>query len=708
VSSRNAEVVVTGAGAVSAIGIGCGPLLSSLDEGRDGIRPITRFSTHPFSVNLGATVPDDWLRGLSPQYSSDSDLCFDFARIALTEALWQAGLEGDGRDQFKTALVVGTSLGDLKNQHHRLASRLAGHFGFKGPAITISTACSSSNNAIGLARDLLDGFADVVVAGGADVLSLEAFAGFHALGVLSPAKCAPFSRPAGTTLGEGAGFLVLERAADAACRGAPPLAAVSGYGLSADAFHETSPDPSGGGVARAIQMAILDAGLAPGEIGYVNAHGSGTANNDAVEWLALQRVFGAGAGGIPVSSSKGHLGHCQGAAGVLEALCVLLLMPRQSVPPTLHHRGVRPRCPEDPVASDRPRPHPYRHAACLNSGFGGANAALILSTSSSPRPVRAARPVEIMGLGAVAGHGLNLSELGKAIEDPEFDQPMPAYEIDRVIPNVDPRGLDPATRHLIAAAALALGDAGIAVRGPLKERAGLVIGTTRLSSQSAGEFYRSIAERGPGSCSPLAFARITLNAPAGSCSKALMLKGPTSTLTSGPGSGLGAVLYAATMIANWESVDLVLAAGVDEADSSAGGLTEGAGCIALAPAGKFPVPPGRERAVLAGFGIAGPEDLSAALGQAFAMAGILPDSVDLIFGSADDKSVLEHFFGRPSQKLPRLSCRKLCRGDEAATSALDFIAAALVIRSGESRAALVVGGGRPCATYAAILTGWRS
>src|SRR5690606_31329502 len=150
---------------------------------------------------------------------------------------------------------------------------------------------------------------------------------------------------------------------------------VHGYGLSADAYHETSPDPTGSGVARAIRRALEDAGLGPEKIGYVNAHGTGTLANDASEWQALRTVFGELAEKLPVSSTKSFIGHAQGAAGILEIIATLLSLSRGVVPPTLNYTVRRKNAPADPVFSERPRSHACKLAVCTNSAFGGANAA---------------------------------------------------------------------------------------------------------------------------------------------------------------------------------------------------------------------------------------------------------------------------------------------------------------------------------------------
>ena len=226
------------------------------------------------------------------------------------------------------------------------------------------------------AQFLLNGHADVVVAGGADTLLREAFAGFSALGVLSPAKCAPFSEPEGTTLGEGAGMVVVEREADAARRGARPWASVHGYGLSADGFHETTPDPTGSGLARAIRCALQDAGWTRESVDFVSAHATGTTNNESDRVVGRRaRARSAGRAAALERLEEPDRAHARGR-GSARAHPGAPAPSGRSDPATLHFRGPRAGCPGNPVAASRPRTHPVARALKFSAAFGGANAVL--------------------------------------------------------------------------------------------------------------------------------------------------------------------------------------------------------------------------------------------------------------------------------------------------------------------------------------------
>jgi len=662
-------------GAICCLGRGLGALWRGLAEGRDGLRPIRRFSTQGLPPHLAGIVP-----GFETSSASSDELCVEFALSAAREARADAGLDRHALGPGRLALVMGTSPGDHELDAHELTERVGALLGIDGPRVTVSTACSSSTNALGIARDLLaSGVSDAVLAGGADVLTPLMFAGFHALGVLTPQKCAAFSFPSGTSLGEGAGFVVLEAAAGRRAARARLL----GYGLSCDAFHDTSPDPTGSGVARALRAALAQAGVAPAEVGYVNAHGTGTSANDPAEWRALLQVFGERARRLPVSSSKGLLGHAQAAAGALELITTLLARERGLVPQTLHFTRPRQLAPDDPVAQQQPRACRYRFAVSTNSAFGGANAALVIAAAEDQQLAapRLARPVFVAGVGALGAHG---SDGGELLARLDAQAPLASGRVDeqacsRLALPADPRSLDPSSRYLLAAATLALADAGLRrVPGQLRDRTGCIAGITRISPQGIAGIRRSIEQRGMPFLSATAFSRMVLNAPLGSCAKLLGLRGPTSTVSIGAGSGLFAMAHAAEWLQSRADAELMLAAGLDELPAgSAHGTAEGAACAVLScEAG-----PGRPR--LAGWGISGPARMPEAISRALAAAALEASDVDLGIGCA----------GAFTLGKRRLDPAATFGASDGFGSALALVAAALWLRAGPARHALVTAGG---------------
>ncbi len=739
--------VITGVGAVSAVGRGAARIWSAMAEGRDGIAPIARFDPGGFGVPLAGMVPDRNLPAYAQEVVPTWALCIELALDAAREALAMAGL-GDGalRDggasgirPERVALILGSSLGDPGMPIHEMTRRVGDGLGIAGPRLTVSTACTSSTNALGMALDLfrLDA-ADVVLAGGTDVLTPLVLAGFTTLGVLSHEKCAPFSEPPGTTLGEGAGFLVLERRAGAARRGARAPLAVLGYGLSADGFHDTGPDPSGAGVARAIQGALDHAGVAPTDVDYVNAHGTGTRANDPAEWRALVNVFGAHAETLPVSASKSFLGHAQGAAGVVELIATLLAMEHHAVPPTMRFTVARPHSPRDPVGQSTARPARADVSVCTNSAFGGANCAVVVARADRDAPAAARRPVYVGGLGAVGPHGLHLDrsigDPSTRREDEAGSRPsvgagrVPPFALTDVLPSADPRGLDPSTRYLIAAVALALTDGGLRLRGADRDRTGLVVGITVASPEAELDLASTIERHGYAGLSASKFSRMVLNAPAGSCCKLVGLRGPHSTVAASDATGLFAILYAAELLASRRDADRLLAVGVDEllpegappafssatwgaaatasyaaraAEASRPSRTattaEGAACVLLDSA--------PSDILVAGWGLAGPGRLDDAIAAALAMAA--PEAPPT--GPTSD--------GSP--RSPRARRAAASRGatleadvdliiDQASAGpgyapALSVVRAALALRSGAARRVLVTQTGDGAADCALVL-----
>jgi 3-oxoacyl-[acyl-carrier-protein] synthase II len=247
-----------------------------------------------------------------------------------------------------------------------------------GPRRTVATACSSSALAVGLAAEAVRaGRAAVAVVVGTDQLCRLTYAGFDALQALDVEPCRPFDRDRrGLTLGEGAGALVLEDVAHARARGARPAVLLAGWGTSSDAHHPTAPHPEGAGAIRALGAALGDAGRAPEDVDYVNAHGSATAQNDVVEMRALRGVLGRRLAAIPVSSTKSQIGHCLGAAGALEAVATVVALEHGLLPPTLRAREPDPEWADVDVVADAGRRAPLACALSASYGFGGHNVVL--------------------------------------------------------------------------------------------------------------------------------------------------------------------------------------------------------------------------------------------------------------------------------------------------------------------------------------------
>jgi 3-oxoacyl-[acyl-carrier-protein] synthase II len=539
-----ASIAVVGMGALSALGPGCAALARALGTGEDGLRPVRRFPMASFRAHLGGMVPafdDPALAG----GEMANRLCPRFATDAIREAIGSRVLPP------RTLLIMGASQVDSAIPVHSLVEATKVALGFSGPALTVSTACSSSTAAIGLGVAALRGrVADAVIVGGADVLVPELYGGFDALGLLTLEKCAPFGTIFGTTLGEGAGFLVLVRQEDSG----GPTPAILGYGLSCDAWHETSPHPHGEGLAIAMRAALGTAGVS--DVAYVSAHGTGTEANDAAEVRAIEQVFGHVP---PISSSKGVLGHAQAAAGSLEIITTFLGMEAGQYPPSVRASPARARMPSTVVTAPRTGAIPL--ALANSAAFGGANAVVVLGGSGCQSPDVDPHRVYWLGGAAAGRHGRGDVAGARHATLPALPD-LPSLAGIRV----DPRTLDPAGHLLTRAVADALADARVRPTRDTRDHIGLIGGAVNVSPSTHRTFQASIRDRGVGQPSVAAFARMVLNAPAGAAARALGLRGAHTLVSAGPGTGLACIVTAAMLLADDGPTHTLVAGAVDEED----------------------------------------------------------------------------------------------------------------------------------------------
>jgi 3-oxoacyl-[acyl-carrier-protein] synthase II len=400
-------IVVTGLGAVSPFGWGLGPLWDGLRAGLAAIGPFDRFDHSGHRTHVAAQVDTsaelERARGKRRRLSLADRFAVAAAREAVAHAAIDLGRCGD-----RTGVYFGTSTGGMfetevylealfaamagrgkppttrliaSQQNNGPGDAVARDLGIGGPVQTVSAACASGAMAIGDAlRAVRRGEVDVAIAGGADSLCRLTYAGFNALRAVDARACRPFrGERAGLSLGEGAAVLVLETLDRALARGAQPVAIVAGEAATCDAHHMTAPHPEGMGAAEAIRGALADARLAPSEIDFVNAHGTGTPLNDAAECAALIAVFGDRVPGLPVTSTKALVGHLLGTAGALEALATILCLQKGEVHP-MPDDGTADPAIRLRLVLGRPQPLARaRHALSTNLAFGGANAALVFT-----------------------------------------------------------------------------------------------------------------------------------------------------------------------------------------------------------------------------------------------------------------------------------------------------------------------------------------
>ncbi len=394
------RVVITGSGAVCALGRNCAEIWHSLSAGQSGFTALPKFNAGELKFPVAGIIkgfPDE---RISPRLQDLADRFAQFLMASAQEAVLQAGLSSDDPRWTDAAIITGTSIGgetaqdesfwsmygERNSRVHPLviprtmpnagASHLSMTYGVRGQVYTVSTACSSANHAIGLAwMAIRSGMCDLALTGGSEApITFGFLKAWEGMRVVSPDTCRPFSKNrSGLVLGEGGGILVLESEEAALARGANILAELAGFGMSADAHHLTLPKSDG--AALAMRRALESAGLAPEEVQYINAHGTGTTINDPVETAAIHEVFGDHAKNLAVSSTKSMHGHVLGGAGAVEAAATLLAIRHQTAPPTANFTEADPECDLDYVPNTA-RPMEIRAALSNSFAFGGLNAVL--------------------------------------------------------------------------------------------------------------------------------------------------------------------------------------------------------------------------------------------------------------------------------------------------------------------------------------------
>ena len=430
--------VVTGLGIIAANGFGVDEVWNSIRAGKSGLKPLTLFQSPRYGQIPAGEIQQDLLALGAPSHGSRSDQlgwlaardAIAAAKINFPDCADRAGIVlgcsvGGSFDseRFLTTLIKQGKMRARPTRFHECASvvdLIADEFGLFGPGMAVTTACSSSALAIATAAEMvMTGEADVMLAGGADSLSRMTWGGFHSLLLVDAAGCRPFdAKRAGTSLGEGSAILILESEEFAKRRGAKILARLSGWGASCDAHHTTAPHPEGEGAVAAMQAALRRAGLKSSDINYINAHGTGTRDNDLVDSKALKAIFGERV--PPFSSTKHFFGHALAASGAIEAVVCVEALRHQEIPPNPGFLESDPAIGLEPVTKFQRAP--LTHVMSNSFGFGGNNAVLIFSKPETIPLTRApeSKPMAITGLGVI-GPG--------AITERAIEKPLPPGKV---------------------------------------------------------------------------------------------------------------------------------------------------------------------------------------------------------------------------------------------------------------------------------------
>ena len=586
------QAVISGIGVLSPIGNTAAAVVENLKQGRHGLAPITRFDAGHFRTNLGGEI-----RGFEPgkyldekEVSEYGDRYLQYAIAAARMALADAGLEWKPMAARRDiALVLGTCNGgllsaeeeykwlhgkggtafdekmNLQAQYYGFGKALSRALGIGGETWIVTTACSSTTGAAGLAASLVNlGLYSTVVLGGSDSLCVANVSGFNGLKAVSTGRTAPFSLPVGLNIGESSAFWVVEEMEAALLRHARLYGRIAGHSLTCDAYHPTSPDPRGEGVCKTLKNALRDAGIPLAEIGCINAHGTGTEANDRAESRGIAKFLGESR--VPVTSTKSFFGHCMGTTGLLEATCNLLAMNQGFVPPTLNFSEPRPGCTLDYVPNVA-RAKEYPAFISANYAFGGNNAAVVVTKWDTPLPARRtpfprdARKarVVITGAGCVTSLGLGVEatllalrrgvvgirpagRLGTDSSRSKNAGLVPDFKAEDVDRRLDFSGMNLISRYATAASRLALDNAGLRVGRGNADDVGIVMGV--CNGPPEDDHMNSVFSTPDFQPDINCFSNITANSTAGWVSNVLCLRGENMTLSPGPHAGVASCAYA--------------------------------------------------------------------------------------------------------------------------------------------------------------------
>ena len=616
------RVVITGYGAIDALGKNSKEVEKKLFDGQCGLGK-KGFGTTENTVEgtVGQVKDYETCDSWFEEHKIPYDRCAQFALHAAKEAVEMAGLTLPAEDPYRVGTAIGTSLGGMLSGQkfhrqwlkegldqadenylkayplHAIADIVASKFGFKGPKATISTACAASGNIIGYASDMIkNGKCNMMLAGGTDPLCSFSFAGFLSLKALDSEKCKPYSKSSGINLGEGGAFFILENYEHAKKRGAKIYGELLGYGLSADAYHPTAPDLGGGGASRAMEAGLVDGNVPKEKVAYVNGHGTGTVANDHAEKLACKKVFEDRISQIPISSIKGAIGHCLGAAGAQEAAACIMSLNNGKVPPTINFVHGE----EDQAYNFVPDKSQERDCQVVMSNsfaFGGNNCSLVLGKAEENRKIveKTKENIVITGMGCCGSGGRNIEELWNTFAERKSSVKqvkvrdrqilscgiMEAVDWKKYIPGKYIRRIDEITKLTMTVGKQALNSSGLKVTRDNMERIGVIYGTGTGPMQTILNIDQSIVEKGIDSISLSEFPNSVINAAPGNFCIANMLKGPTSTMSVGDCSFLLAFTYAMEILDN-DRADAVVVISADEcnddmleAEDKLGLLSEG-------------------------------------------------------------------------------------------------------------------------------------
>ena len=603
------RVVITGYSVINDMGKDRQQVEEGIFSGRSGV------SMQDFEFGDGVTtgpygvVPE--LDEVDPYFEKEGlhyDRCSQLAIMAAADCMRESGLDPEKEDPFRMGVSIGTSLGGMRSGDefhkqwirdglaaadgkyllqyplHVICDIVAKQYGFRGLKNIISTACSASGTSLGVAYDyIVNGSHDLFIAGGVDPVSRFSFAGFTALKAIDKDFCRPYSASTGINLAEGAAFFILEDYEHAKKRGARIYGEFMGYGISADAYHQTAPEPGGGGAVRAMKAALAMSGVDLSQVSYINGHGTGTHANDSAESNAVSAFLGDRVAEVPMSSTKGATGHCLGAAGSVECAISVMALNRDELPPTVRFdESAKPLYTKGINYLPNRAVKKTTDVVMSNSfAFGGSNCCVVVGKESVPRkaPEPARERIVITGAGCAGAGGMGVEELFATFEGRR--RPLKDVDVEGVIKtkttdHTEPdwkkyiplkfiRRTDDITKYTMAAGREAMNSAKLTVTKANMDRIGVLYGTATGPMETIEGISRAFITKGIQAVDPSAFPNTVLNQAPGNFSIAYMLKGPTSTIALSGTAELVAFQYACELLNN-DQADAIIVIGADEAN----------------------------------------------------------------------------------------------------------------------------------------------
>ena len=600
------QIVITGYSVISAVGIDKEENCKNIFKGKTGISETTFYYKDHSKVSAAGVIKEELKENLFfKEHNIIPDRASHLALIAADDCIKDAKFDINSENPLRIGIVVGTSLGGMRSADdfhrdwlekgidktdsellkqyplHAIADILAMRYGFNGAKITISTACSSGANAVGLGTDLINGeLCDVVLVGGVDPISRFSFAGFTSLKAIDSNPCRPYSVSAGINLGEGAAFFLIESDKHAQNRGAGIKAEIRGYGITADAYHPTAPDVAGNGAVRSMTTAMANGVCSLEELSYINGHGTGTISNDKSERKSW-KTFVKECTDIPLVSNKAASGHCMGAAGAVEIAYSIMSIENDQIPPTINFKKDGGKQDESiDFVPNKARNVKVENVLTNSFAFGGNNCSVLLSKyKKRNKLIMESDDIVITGVGCVGTGGADIDELFKTFEhgkcwikkidttNKDFSAAyvgeMPEVEYKKYIPSKVLRRIDQVTKLAMVSGRQSLLNSGLKVSPKNANRIGVIYGTGTGPLETIEHVSRNMILKGIEGVNANEFPNTVLNAAPGNFSIINMLKGPTSTISAGCVSGLDAFIYASELLKN-NQADAIVVLSSDE------------------------------------------------------------------------------------------------------------------------------------------------